>query len=99
MNASKNMKLPADCTLMTEEEMMTTDGGSAAETALKAALVVGGAVALLVVGSTVARGVLTILGDEGGMDAAIDGSVDAGKSFIGSALSAGQDWLDSMMGR
>ena len=36
MNANKNMKLPADCTLMTEEEMMTTNGGSAAETAVKA---------------------------------------------------------------
>ena len=99
MNANKTMKLPADCTLMTEEEMMYTDGGSAAETALKAALVVGGAIALLVVGSNVARGILSILGGEGGLDGAIDSSVDAGKGFIDSALSAGQDWLDSMMGR
>ena len=90
MNANKTMKLPADCTLMTEEEMMYTDGGSAAETALKAALVVG---------SNVARGILSILGGEGGLDGAIDSSVDAGKGFIDSALSAGQDWLDSMMGR
>ena len=36
MNANKTMKLPADCTRMTEEEMMYTNGGAAAETALKA---------------------------------------------------------------
>ena len=99
MNATKNMKLPADCALMTEEEMMYTDGGSAVETALKAALVVEGAVVLLVVGSNVARGILSILGGEDGLDGAIDSSVDAGKGFIDSALDAGQDWLDSMMGR
>ena len=44
MNANKTMKLPADCTRMTEEEMMTTNGGSAAETALKAVIALGGAV-------------------------------------------------------
>ena len=99
MNATKNMKLPADCALMTKEEMMYTDGGSAVETALKAALVVGGAVVLLVVGSNVARGILSILGGEDGLDGAIDSSVDAGKGFIDSALDAGQDWLDSVMGR
>lgn len=43
MNAKETMKLPANCTLMTEEEMMYTDGGTAAETAVKAVIAVGGA--------------------------------------------------------
>ena len=68
MNANKNMKLPADCTLMTEEEMMTANGGSAAETAVKAVIAVGGAAALLVVGSIAARGILSIFG---GVDSAM----------------------------
>ena len=96
MNANKTMKLPADCTLMTEEEMMYTDGGAAAETALKAVIALGGAAALLVVGSMAARAVLSIFG---GVDSAVEDSVDAGKNFIGGALSAGRDWLDTMMGR
>lgn len=99
MNANKTMKLPADCTRMTEEEMMYTSGGAAAETALKAVIALGGAAALLVVGSVAARAVLSIFGGEGGLDSAIDSSVDAGKNFIGGALSAGRDWLDTMMGR
>lgn len=99
MNATKTMKLPADCTRMTEEEMMYTNGGAAAETALKAVIALGGAAALLVVGSMAARAVLSIFGGEGGLDSAIDSSVDAGKNFIGGALSAGRDWLDTMMGR
>ena len=95
MNANKNMKLPADCTLMTEEEMTTTNGGSAAETAVKAVIAVGGAAALLVVGSIAARGILSIFG---GVDSAIEDSVDAGKSLIGGALDAGKSFLSTLMG-
>lgn len=95
MNAKETMKLPASCTLMTEEEMMYTDGGTAAETAVKAVIALGGAAALLVVGCIAARGILSIFG---GVDSAIDSSVDAGKSFIGGALSAGQNFLNNLMG-
>ncbi|OUP29276.1 hypothetical protein B5F27_03685 [Faecalibacterium sp. An192] len=77
------------------EEMMYTDGGTAAETAVKAVIAVGGAAALLVVGCIAARGILSIFG---GVDSAIDSSVDAGKSFIGGALSAGQNFLNTLMG-
>lgn len=55
----------------------------------------GGAAALLVVGCIAARGILSIFG---GVDSAIDSSVDAGKSFIGGALSAGQNFLNNLMG-
>lgn len=96
MNAKETMKFPADCALMTEEEMMYTSGGTVAETAVKAVIAVGGAAALLVVGCIAARGILSIFG---GLDSVIDHSVDAGKSFIDGALSAGQGWLDTMMGR
>lgn len=95
MNANKTMKLPADCALMTEEEMMYTSGGAAAETAVKAVIAVGGAAALLVVGCIAARGILSIFG---GVDSAIDSSLDAGKNFIGGALSAGQSFLNTLMG-
>ncbi|OUN34407.1 hypothetical protein B5G28_12750 [Faecalibacterium sp. An77] len=94
MNANETMKLPASCTLMTEEEMMYTDGGTAAETAVKAVIAVGGAAALLV-GCIAARGILSIFG---GVDSAIDSSVDAGKSFIGGALDAGKSFLNALMG-
>ena len=53
------------------------------------------AFALLVVGCIAARGILSIFG---GVDSAIDSSVDAGKSFIGGALSAGQNFLNTLMG-
>ncbi len=96
MNTKGTMKLPADCAIMTEEEMMHTHGGTAAETAVKAVVAVGGAAILLVVGCAAARGILSIFG---GLDSAIDRSMDAGKSFIDGALNAGQDWLDAMMGR
>lgn len=96
MNAKETMKFPADYTCMTEEEMLYTNGGTAAETTVKAVIAVGGAAALLVVGCIAARSILSIFG---GLDSVIDSSVDAGKSFIDGALSAGQGWLDAMMGR
>ena len=55
----------------------------------------GGAAALLVVGSIAARGILSIFG---GVDSAIEDSVDAGKSFIGGALDAGKSFLSTLMG-
>lgn len=96
MNVNETMKLPADCTLMTAEEMESINGGAAAETFVKVVIAVGGAAALLVVGCVAARDILSIFG---GLDSAIDNSLDAGKSFIDGALSAGQGWLDTMMGR
>lgn len=99
MNTNRNLKLPADCTRMTGEEMIRTHGGAAAETAVKAVIAIGGAAALLVVGSAAARGILSIFGGEGGLSSVIEDSVNRGRNLIDGALDAGQSFLDALMGR
>lgn len=88
------IQLPAACTLMNEDEMMNVDGGSAVETAVKAVVAIGGAVALTGVAAVAAKGILSIFNP-----GLIGGSISSGKNFIESAVSAGQDFLNKLLGK
>ena len=91
-----NMKLPANCAMMTENEKMDTIGGTTAETALKAVVAVGGAAALTGVAVVAAKGVLSIFGGNPGQW--IQDSMTAGKNFIDASINAGQNFLNRLMG-
>ena len=95
---NNNMKLPANCEMMSDDEMMNVSGGSALETAVKAVVAVGGAGILLCVATAAARGILSIF-NPNGLDGAISDSVNAGSNFIQGALDAGQNFLDGLMGK
>lgn len=60
MMKNEMMKLPAACSMMSEEEMMYVDGGSAVGTAVKAVIAVGTAAALTGVAAFAAVKILSI---------------------------------------
>lgn len=83
---SAQMKLPASHTALHEDEMMYTTGGAAVDTVARAVVAVGGAAALLVVGSVAARAILSVFGGQGGLTGAIEDSVAAGRNFLNSLM-------------
>lgn len=93
-----NLKLPADCAMMSEDEMMYTEGGNALTIAAKAVVAVGVSGVLLCVAGVAARGILSIF-NPAGLNGAISDSVNAGNSFIQNALSSGEAFLNKLMGK
>lgn len=94
-----NIKLPAVCTMMTEDETMNTlGGGDTMETVGKAIVAVGVAGVLLCVAGVAARNILNIF-HPNGIDGVVSDSVSAGGNFIQGAVNAGQNFLDSLMGK
>ena len=99
MKNEKNLYLPAECAILSEEEAENTiGGGDALETAGKAVVAVGVAGALLMVAGVAARGILSVF-HPNGVEGAIEDSIHGGKNFIDGAVSAGQSFLDKLMGR
>lgn len=96
MNNEMNMKLPTNCTMMTEDEMMNVNGGFEFDT--KSVVKVG------VIGAVVvalgAIGVNMLNWATGKSDSNfIDGSINAGSNFIQGSVNAGQDFLDGLLGK
>lgn len=96
MNNEMNMKLPTNCTMMTEDEMMNVNGGFEFDT--KSVVKVG------VIGAAVvalgAIGVNLLNWFTGKSDSNfIDGSISAGSNFIQGSVNAGQDFLDGLLGK
>ena len=93
------MKFPANYAKLTEEETMNTlGGGDALETAGKAVIAIGVSGVLLCVAGVAARGILNVF-HPNGVEGAVADSVNAGGNFIQNAVSAGQNFLDRLMGR
>lgn len=97
MKNEMNMKLPANCAMMTEDEMTYVDGGSAITTVAKAVVAIGGALGLTAVAGVAAKGILNIFNPDG-WNNIISGSVEGGKNFIEGAVSAGSSLLNKLMG-
>lgn len=96
MNNEMNMKLPTNCTMMTEDEMMNVNGGFEFDT--KSVVKVG------VIGAVVvalgAIGVNLLNWFTGKSDSNfIDSSINAGSNFIQGSVNAGQDFLDGLLGK
>ena len=92
----KNLNLPANCAMLSENEKLDTIGGGAAETAVKAVIAIGGAVALTGVAAVAAKGILSIFGGDPGQW--IQDSITSGKNFIDGSLNAGRNFLNKLMG-
>lgn len=88
------LKLPASCTLMTEEELRSIHGGTALETAAKAVLAVGVSAGLVIVAGAAAAGILSIFRPSFWQDL-IDRSQTAGKKLIEDSVETGKTFLDA----
>lgn len=88
------LKLPASCTLMTEEELRSIHGGTALETAAKAVLAVGVSAGLVIVAGAAAAGILSIFRPSFWQDL-IDRSQTAGKNLIEDSVETGKPFLDA----
>lgn len=88
------LKLPASCTLMTEEELRSIHGGTALETAAKAVLAVGVSAGLVIVAGAAAAGILSIFRPSFWQDL-IDRSQTAGKNLIDDSVETGKTFLDA----
>lgn len=91
-----NMKLPANCAVMTEDEMMNANGGFDldVQTVVKVGVVGAAVVALGAIGVNMLNW-FTGKSDSN----FIDGSINAGGSFIQGAVNAGRDFLDGLLGK
>lgn len=88
------LKLPASCTLMTEEELRSIHGGTTLETAAKAVLAVGVSAGLVIVAGAAAAGILSIFRPSFWPDL-IDRSQTAGKNLIEDSVETGKTFLDA----
>lgn len=88
------LKLPASCTLMTEEELRSIHGGTALETAAKAVLAVGVSAGLVIVAGAAAAGILSIFRPSFWQDL-IDRSQTAGKNLMEDSVETEKTFLDA----
>ena len=93
-----NIKLPANCAVLSENEKMDTIGGGVVSTAAKAVVAIGGALGLAAVAGVAAKGILSIFNPNAGWGDIISGSIETGKNFIDGAVSAGANFLNKLMG-
>lgn len=97
MKTNDTIKLPANCTALTSQEQREATGGASAETVVKAVVALGVSGALLCVAGVAAGSVLGLFRGQGGLEAAIQDSMDRGRAFIDGALEAGRSLLDQLL--